>query len=208
MDHDRFDTLLRLLATAPSRRRLLRGVVGGLGVSALTLDSAAAKRKRKKKKRKPKQAASAPPPSLVLNRFGCVEVGQPCRGDNGNCCSGVCQGAAPTAGQPDTSQCVAHDAQSCLPGQTPLKCGGVADLACTTVTGVPGQCATTTGNAGFCAANGTCFPCKKDADCQPFCTAPAACVPCTHCATQGKGETFCLYASPASDSCKYPVFPA
>jgi hypothetical protein len=190
LDRDRFDTLLRLWATAPSRRQFLDGFVVALGVSALIPETAAV-RKRKKKKRK----TTAP---LVFNTFGCVDVRQPCRGDDANCCSGLCDGKKPKKGKPDKSRCVAHDAQTCQPGQTGVECSGSADVFCTTVTGFSGQCYTTTGNAGFCNSNGNCFPCKKDADCQAYCGPQSACVPCVpECADEG--GTYCVFASPGCD---------
>ena len=114
--------------------------------------------------------------ALVLNRFGCVDVGQACRGDDGVCCSGRCEGEAPTAGVPDTSRCVAHDTGSCQPGQA--ECG--PNSSCTTSTGFTGTCNRTTGNALYCSSvTPACQPCAKDAECVASLGATAACViPC------------------------------
>ena len=123
----------------------------------------------------PLSPPSPPPPPLpplVFNRFGCVDVGQACRGDDSVCCSGRCAGVAPSPGQPDTSQCVAHDVGTCPPG-TPT-CPLVT--SCTTDTGFVGTCLPTTGAAAYCASAQTCAICTKDSDCIPIAGATAACV--------------------------------
>lgn len=185
VDSDRFDVLTRFLSTAGSRRRALAALGGLVTFGAL---SAGAKRGKKKPKKK-----------LALNAFGCVDVGQPCRGNSTNCCSGICQGKKPKKGKKDRSTCVAHDASTCLPGQQIVDCGA-ADVACTTSAGEPGACTTTTGNAPYCAESGTCFPCTRDADCQAVCGPQAACAPCAAvCAA--KGGTACF--GPSSSSCEF-----
>ena len=54
---------------------------------------------------------------LKRNAFGCVNVGGKCRGKDGNCCSGICDGKKPKKGKKDTSRCAGHDASTCLAGQ-------------------------------------------------------------------------------------------
>lgn len=124
-----------------------------------------------------------PPPPLVLNRFGCVDVGQACRGDDSVCCSNRCEGAAPSPGQPDTSQCIAHDVGTCQPGAP----GCPLEMSCTTDAGFVGTCLPTTGSAAYCASAQMCATCTKDSDCIPLMGATAACVAAcdTRCAATG-----------------------
>ncbi len=82
MDAAGFDTLARSLQRHIARRTAL-GVLGG-GLAALLTrvgPGDASARKKQKHKKKPK-----------LNEFGCVNIGGKCRGKNGLCCSGICQG--------------------------------------------------------------------------------------------------------------------
>jgi hypothetical protein len=120
---------------------------------------------------------------LKRNEFGCVNVGDACRGKDKNCCSGICRGKKPKRGEKDKSRCVGHDAQGCQAGQIEQFCGGT-DVVCTTSTGdTAGFCDTTTGNAGYCSGEGMCIPggCSKDADCIPVFGKGAACVLCDFC---------------------------
>lgn len=112
---------------------------------------------------------------------GCKDVGKKCRKAK-DCCSGVCKG------KKGKKRCKAHDTGGCTPGGNTVGCGGT-DVACTTSNGVPGQCVTTTGNAGYCGTGGDCFPCAKDADCRPVCGPGAACIKCEVGCTVG---TVCL----------------
>lgn len=96
MDGDRFEALARLV-TASSRRGALRCLAGAvLALGWVTRRPAGGL--ARKRKRKP-----------AFNAFGCVPVGKPCRGKNGVCCSGVCQGKKPKKGKPDRSRCAAHN---------------------------------------------------------------------------------------------------
>ena len=171
LDPRRFDNLIR---TIPAVTR--RGALAGLAASVLValavwpgLESAAQKGEKQGRRRKRGR--------LPRNAFGCVAVGQACRGNDNNCCSNVCLGEKPRKGKKDQSRCVAHDESTCLPGQNPATCSGV-NVTCVTSTQKTGVCATTTGNAAYCAGRGRCFPCKKDKDCIDLCGAGAACVPC------------------------------
>jgi hypothetical protein len=171
MDEDRFDTIIRLL-TATGSRRALAAVLSSL-VTFGALPTDAKKRHKKKKPKKPK-----------LNAFGCLNVGQPCRGKDAKCCSGICQGKKPKPGERDKSRCVGHDATSCVPGQT--SCDGTGRFVpCTTSAGQGGDCYTTTGNAAFCSTSTACVSCRTDADCRPFCGPQAACTPCAGCDQTG-----------------------
>ena len=211
MDGVRFDTLTCSLTQTGSRRRALLTTLGGVlssGLGLASVDETVAKKKcppckkrknGKCKKNKPNGTACdggtcqsgrcvAAAPPLVFNAFGCLDVGAACRGGDANCCSGRCDGAAPGPGQPDTSRCVGHDESTCLPGQTNFGCGGEANIACTPTAGAEtnGQCTTTTGNAAYCGADGDCFACTRDTDCEGVCGPQAACIPCAkRCADQG-----------------------
>ena len=167
----RFDALTRSLAVRPTRRGVLKRLAGVLALGLLgSLPRVVSSRKGKRKK--PKK-----------NAFGCLNVGKPCRGKNGKCCSGICQGKRPKKGKKDKSRCVGHDATSCLVGQAEVACGGTQTVNCITSAGRDGRCETTTGNAAFCRAFGVsgCFACKTDSDCQTHCGPGAACFPCTSC---------------------------
>jgi hypothetical protein len=176
------DHLVRFARAAtpgPFSRRIalafaLAGATGAEAVGA---------RKRRKRKAKP----------LRFNAYGCINVGDPCRGNDELCCSGLCEGAGPRRGKRDTSRCVAHDAATCR--AAPVGgigfCGGAdpASPVCGSATGVPKDCHTTTGNAGFCASLVACEPaCSNDRECQQATANPgAACIRCTDCA----GGTAC-----------------
>jgi hypothetical protein len=204
MDLQQISAWKHSLSRAPSRRDIVRGLAGaGLGLATLQVpDIAVAKNKNGKtgKKRNDKKTRKdknqhqdqnppvdtppppqPPPPPLVFNQFGCIDVGQPCRGDSTNCCSGICQGAAPAAGEPDTSVCVGHhnasicfaDSDTCTLG-VPVACN-LNKPKC--------SCYLTTGNAGFCADFTTlddyadiCRPCTRDTDCQAEFGPGAACL--------------------------------
>jgi hypothetical protein len=177
MDVVRFDALTRTLGAGASRRGILGGVLAALGLGALAPADGAAKKKNTKKAKK--------------NAFGCLNVGQQCRGKDRKCCSGICQGKKPKLGKRDRSKCVAHDESTCQPGQQAQECGGAIGVLCTTTAGQPGQCSTTTGNAPYCFADGDCFPCKRDSDCEGVCGPQAACIQCaTTCS--GTGGTACF----------------
>jgi hypothetical protein len=180
MDASRFDILARSLTDLSARRALVRGLAA-LGLQAAGVPSGAGAKRRKKPKR---------------NAFGCLNVGQPCRGHGAKCCSGICQGKKPKKGDKDKSRCVAHDTGGCQAGQQGAFCGG-ANVPCTTSTGSPGVCDTTTGNAGYCAFTTTCSRCSKDADCRPVCGRGAACVKCATCIEDG--GTRCVGLGP--DAC-------
>lgn len=165
MEQNRFDQLAHALSGRPSRRTL----AGMLSLGAAWLaegfrgEVASARKKHKKKARK--------------NAFGCVDVGKFCK-NGGQCCSGICQG------KKDKKKCKAHGESTCVAGQRESLCGGT-DVACQTPSGEQGECNTTTGNAGYCTADGNCFACRKDADCIAQCGVDAACIPCAGCPQTG-----------------------
>ena len=170
MDATRFDRLTRALITVPSRRDLLRGLASAalsLALAGLSHPMRAKDKHKKDKKPKP-------------NAFGCLNVGQKCFGKDAKCCSGICQGKKPKKGKEDKRTCAAHDTGGCQAGAEP--CAGANEL-CTTSQGLPGDCYTTTGNAGFCGASGAiCTVCSRDSDCHELLGARAACVLCAGCA--------------------------
>lgn len=178
MDGMRFDRWTRAVSTMLTRRTL----AGALGLGAIGLaDLADAKKKKRKRKKK----------KVKRNEFGCVDVGRFCKKAD-QCCSGICQG------KKGKKKCKAHDATTCQGGETSAECGGV-DVPCTSSSGEPnGLCFTTTGKAGYCIADGDCFPCQKDADCIPVCGPQAACVVCADCEEQS-GGTGCV--GPSAESC-------
>lgn len=171
MDQRRFAILTRALTGVPSRRDVVRGVASlglGLGI-ARVLDDAEAKKKRgKKRKRKPKK----PKPNV----YGCLNVGQRCRGDSSRCCSGICQGKKPKKGKKDRSRCVGHDASICRVDYDLCSTGG-AHVCSPTLC----ACLLTTGKAPFCgdpqsAPIDVCVDCTHDTDCEADFGPGAACV--------------------------------
>lgn len=179
MDGDRFEALARLV-TASSRRGALRCLAGAvLALGWVTRRPAGGL--ARKRKRKP-----------AFNAFGCVPVGKPCRGKNGVCCSGVCQGKKPKKGKPDRSRCAAHNTGGCLAAEQ--GCGPNPDVPC----GAGGLCLATTGNAGFCGRvqDAACAACRRDADC-PAATfgAGAACVVCRNGSCPETGDRACVPAA-------------
>jgi hypothetical protein len=180
MDSHQFDRLARSFSRLLSRRSFASLV----GFRALLLSGQSqAKKKHKRKKKKVKR-----------NDFGCVDVGKFCKND-GQCCSGICQG------KKDKKTCKAHDESTCQTGQSISECGGT-DVPCTTSTGdTDGLCFTTTGKAGYCYRTGNCFVCNKDADCTAVCGPQAACIVCAGCSREVGTDTGCV--GPSADSCDF-----
>lgn len=170
-----FDALSKGIPEQPLFRR---SVLAGLAASMLGLigggpSNIAAKEKQDKDKKRKKKP-------LKRNEYGCVADGKACRGNDAVCCSGICQGKKPKKGERDQSQCVGHDASTCVRGQATEFCNPAGlTTHCTSSTGQPGVCETTTGNSGICASTGSCEECRNDADCQISTGNPhAACVRC------------------------------
>jgi hypothetical protein len=164
MDGTHFDRLTRSLADRPSRRGLLRGLAAALALATVrNLGLVEARNKHKTKGAK----------GLRRNAFGCVATGKACRGNDANCCSGICQGKKPKKGKEDTSKCVAHNVLECQAGQD--SCPG-EPIPC----GAAGACTITTGKASFCSAagDGDCVACRTDADCEASRGPGAACIVC------------------------------
>lgn len=182
MDSTRFDGMTRALVGG-SRRGVLAGLAGSLGLAVITRPGIDARKKKKKRKKQT--------PKVGPNAYGCVDVGKPCRGNSGNCCSGICEGNKPRKGKKDTSRCVAHNTGGCQATDDYCKTG--VAVAC----GTSSICLETTGKAPFCGLDdGTaaCAACTRDADCETAgFGSGAACIVCPgKCAlTQGR---FCLTA--------------
>lgn len=166
MNQHRFPALTRAVTGVPSRRDLVRGLVGaGIGFGAGQLPRRADAKRRKK-----------PRP----NAFGCLDVGQPCRGIDERCCSGICQGKKPKKGEKDKSRCVAHHTGGCTADRH--ECTNPAGAACSAAS-TEANCFKTTGNAGFCGElegsshEANCQPCRTDPDCEALgFAAGSACV--------------------------------
>jgi len=178
MDARDFDRMARSVSTRMPRRTL----AGLLGLSLLSVAGLAeAKKNNNKNKDKKKNK------KVKRNDFGCVSVGKFCKND-GQCCSGICQG------KKDNKKCKAHDQSTCQSGQD-LCLGN--PVGCTTTSGSVGQCGTTTGNAPYCFDGGPCSPCSKDSDCEAIAGAGAACIVCvTECFGENPQSTACVGLSP------------
>jgi hypothetical protein len=176
MDTTRFDRWTRALTASASRRTTLVGLTLGGFALANRPNSAAAGKKSKKLKR---------------NTYGCVDVGKTCRGNSGNCCSGICEGKKPKKGKKDKSSCVAHNALGCQVEQD--QCAGAPAQCGFNPMGI---CYRTTGNASYCGVLGSCLACRTDADCVAHngFGQDAACVVCSECALTG--GTACFAAAP------------
>lgn len=162
LDPTHFDRMTRSLTDASTRRSILTRLAGAaFAAVAIQLPSLAKARKKKRKK-----------PSV--NAFGCLNVGQACGGNDGKCCSGICEGNKPKKGKKDKSRCIAHHTSSCQ--ATDDFCEGTV-----TGCGTGGACARTTGQASFCAMIGgpdACTSCRGDWDCEPALGPGAACIVC------------------------------
>jgi hypothetical protein len=181
MDERRFDTITKSLGAPGSRRVALRTAIGITVASALarlSVGRTTAKKKRRKHRKKWKK--------LQKNPYGCVNVGGACRGQDANCCSGICEGKKPKKGKQDTSRCVAHNELDCPAGAD--LCAGNA-VACGTQ---KTACYQTTGQASFCAFTftGICHACTKDVECEALQGPGAACVVCVDCSATGNTGCF------------------
>ena len=163
MEASHFDRMTRLFSASTSRRQTIGSLLSGVLAMALP---AVAIGKGHTKQGVVNQSVTN------FNAFGCLNVGHRCKHAS-QCCSGRCKG------KPGKKHCKAHDTGGCkaLEGL----CGQAA-VPCRTSTGKDGQCATTTGNAGFCQDNGGCQACTRDRDCQIAAnTRSAACIVCSSC---------------------------
>lgn len=182
-----FDHKISSFFRASTRRNLLRGLGAAVALAATGSSGATEARKRK---RKDKKKRNKPP---QLNEFGCLDVGQNCRGRGDLCCSGICAGKKPKKGEKDNSECVAHNTGGCTPAEN--SCGEAnPNIPC----GAGGFCLLTTGNAPFCGlpefGQGACAACRADTDCESSFGEGAACVRCATLGCPESGDRACIRA--------------
>jgi hypothetical protein len=185
MDQHHITAWTRSMRSLPSRRDIVRGLAGaGLGLGTVRLSDAVEAKNRNGKKNK-KKGKSKKHHQPVVNQFGCLNVGQPCKGDSTLCCSGICEGTAPKKGKPDTSRCAAHNTGACT-----AQFDGCQSLVIGC--GTAGFCFRTTGQASFCGGpGGECRACARDTDCEPSHGPGAACVVCDDCLPVSGFTTTC-----------------
>jgi len=183
VDQTHFDAVSRTLSRLPSRRDVLRGLAGaGIGLGALVgsaFDTVGVDAKKKRRANKKKRKTPRP----TFNAFGCLDVGQLCKGDSTVCCSGICAGIAPKKGKPDTRRCAAHGTGSCrqdiegvctTPDLLQVTCNNRSNCGCIRTTAGSNYCAELFGGPG----TSQCQPCQRDADCIALGLPPeSACAP-------------------------------
>lgn len=180
---ERFDSSIRALIHAPSRREVLRGLAGvSLGFGAARFPDLADAKKKKRKHKKPKP-----------NAYGCLEVGDACK-DADQCCSGICEGKT------GRKRCRAHGAGTCNPG-SPGFCSADDPTQALCNDSLNCVCLETTGGSAFCgslaARASGCADCKRDADCLALGAPPgSACVPFATGACAGACESGMLCVAP------------
>jgi hypothetical protein len=174
MDATGFDHWTRSITAGSSRRTVLRLAVAALGLAAARVPSAV----EAKTKNKP-----------TPNAYGCLNVGQPCRGKDALCCSGLCRGKKPKKGKQDKRKCAARNTGGCTAAQD--SCAVEKNVPCLS----NGVCTRTTGEANFCARLGVgiCTECAKDADCLLW-GPGAACVVCPYACPQTTTACFAAAA--------------
>lgn len=155
MDARHFDDIAKAVTRGQTNRRTALRALTSATLGALAVrfpDSSEAKKRKKKRKKK-----------LVKNAFGCVDVGGKCRGNDGACCSGVCQGKKPKKGKKDKSVCVAHNTGGCTL-ERDICVNGTEESICNQSS----ACTKTTGKAPFCGTpeNVECRICSTDQDCE------------------------------------------
>lgn len=170
MDAERFDTLLRALSTAPSRRGLTRAVaglvLGGALGSRLAPPETAAKKGGGNDGNKNKKQKSCPP--CKTKKDGKCKGNKPdgtaCE-NGGQCQSGNC---VPQASPPPADTCPRHTCCECysLSTNLPIACVSLADEADLTGKGCTEACGSGAGytqfdprpgQASFCATDYRCF---------------------------------------------------
>jgi hypothetical protein len=172
MDDSRFDHFTRSLTAGGSRRLLLRLAAASLGIAVARVPAAGAKGKK-----------------TTPNAYGCLNVGQLCKGNDALCCSGVCRGKKPKKGKKDKRKCAARNTGGCIAEQD--SCAVDKNVPCLS----NGVCTRTTGEANFCARLGVgeCMECAKDADCLLW-GPGAACIVCPYACPQTTTACFAAAA--------------
>jgi hypothetical protein len=179
MDGSRFDSLLRGVTTARSRRGAVVGLMAGtLGLLSLTESEAKHKKKHHKKKGKGSPPASPPPPPVPTCTDGIqngTETGVDCGGSCPRCPTGQgCNSRRDCA----SAVCAAGTCGTCTPGEfctATQECfcvgpnAGVASPVC--VTGGAGE---TEGGCEACPVGTICadFGVPGRVTCSTPCTAP------------------------------------
>ena len=189
MDAKRFDSLSRAIGLRRSRRGAFQALASAaLGATAIKVSLST----------EPAEAVQV----TAERRFDCTAVGNSCKGNDSQCCSGRCKGKKgkkrKNGGRNrDTSQCVAHDQAECTSGQDTCDTG--IAVAC----GFRGRggCFKTTGNASFCGQiegprppRLNCENCTTDQDCEALgYGSGAACVVCnSECQFRNNNATACV----------------
>src|SRR3954463_13284774 len=135
VDSGRFDAIVRSCSRFPSRRDILRGVIGtGVGLGSLRLQTAGAKHKHHKKHKNP-QPQSPPSPPSPPSPTCTPHCGRKRCGDDG--CGGSCGRCAP--------------GQFCRTGTccTPKSNTDICTFQCDINVPCPGRC-DTVNNVGTC----------------------------------------------------------
>jgi len=182
MDGNRFDEFTKRLATGTSRRRVLKGLMGGaVGGSLVALGFGGA----------PHRVFAADPNACAAPGASCATAGDCCQGD---CKGGTCACSSDTSNPWAGCDCTAGDASSCGDGlvccPTTNDPSGPGICAPTTTGCVPPPQCIESGDA--CAKNGDCCDglvcCTASGDTggPGTCTATAKCV---HECSSGPGGT-------------------
>lgn len=173
MEASKFDLIARTLGRATARRLLL----AGLAISPIAGYLAAGGLGNVEAKKKQKKSKKAPTP--VVNEFGCLDVGQPCRGNSALCCSGVSKGKKPKKGKKDTRTCAVHHTGNCTPQRAICEVEAPVLSLCDLPSDTS-HCMHTTGNGIFCGSllsfteSIHCRACARDSDCLAFGFAPGS----------------------------------
>jgi hypothetical protein len=189
MDGIRFDSLARTVGRRQSRRGAFRALASAaLGATAIRIGLGADQTEAV-------QVTSE-------RRFDCTAVGDSCKGNDSQCCSGRCSGKTGKKKKNgrrkrDQSQCVAHDQAGCTSGQDTCDTG----IAVACGSRGRGGCFRTTGNASFCGQiegprppRLNCENCTTDQDCESLgYGSGAACVVCnSECQFRNNNATACV----------------
>ena len=182
MDGKRFDSLARTVGRRRSRRDAFQALAAaGLAAAAARLGLGA------------EPAAEAQ--VTVERRFNCTAVGDTCKGNDSQCCSGRCKGKKRKEGKNGNGIGETRASASLMirPGARPGRIRATLDIAVACGFRGRGGCLKTTGNASFCGQiEGQrpprlhCENCTTDQDCEALgYGSGAACVVCDSNASSG-----------------------
>jgi len=196
VDSDRFDALVRSFSHLPSRRDILRGVIGAVaGLGSLHLQTAGARHKHHNKHKDPQSQDPPSPPSQPSPRTpSCTPrcIRKQC-GDDG--CGGSC--GTCSAGQfCRTGTCCTPRAKDiictadCPTGDCPGRCDTVTNIR---TCGQPVTCSCPTGQE--CLSNGGCGQvCRDFHDC------PGETSHCFNCDASTEGRKHCSVGQSCTES--------